>query len=390
MTTYVGLYYPFIHFKDDAWIKLAALYWDKMGRIVPNHYSTHDSDTVLALRSELGFIENFNPADASRSVGKRFYRLLANHEKALLKKYDVDNSDTWPDDLVTTTAAPAGSDPKFAYIYAEEKMWLDLRDALIMTRLAIPARNGDKRWIGLHPKLANVYMAALAEEMANDWGFHPVTDETINHVAVSGYSLERIAQALLGDVTLIRKKPRKYELESHVASIAIRSVIPVDIENIEVSKIILARKKYGTELSHFQDYIHTIAENLSNLQGIENEEALKFHLDMEYQKNLEPQLNDLKKALKSIGIGTIYSAMNLEVKDVGLTPILLALLNPVIALTGAIALSMLPVLKDGREARQETLMGSPVSYLLHLEQNLEPQTLNSWVRQRTQQFLYGS
>ena len=30
MKNYIGLYYPLIHFKDDAWIKLTALYWDKM------------------------------------------------------------------------------------------------------------------------------------------------------------------------------------------------------------------------------------------------------------------------------------------------------------------------------------------------------------------------
>ena len=31
----IGLYHPFIHFKDDDWLKLSALYWDRMARIVP-------------------------------------------------------------------------------------------------------------------------------------------------------------------------------------------------------------------------------------------------------------------------------------------------------------------------------------------------------------------
>jgi len=46
MTNYSGLYYPFIHFKDEAWLKLTALYWDQMVRIVPKKYELHDSDTV--------------------------------------------------------------------------------------------------------------------------------------------------------------------------------------------------------------------------------------------------------------------------------------------------------------------------------------------------------
>ena len=31
MTTEIGLYYPTIEFKNDAWVKLAVLYWDKYG-----------------------------------------------------------------------------------------------------------------------------------------------------------------------------------------------------------------------------------------------------------------------------------------------------------------------------------------------------------------------
>jgi len=32
-----ALYYPFIHFKDDSWLTLSALYWDRMARIVPKY-----------------------------------------------------------------------------------------------------------------------------------------------------------------------------------------------------------------------------------------------------------------------------------------------------------------------------------------------------------------
>ena len=33
--SYVGLYYPFIDFRDEGWLKLTALYWDSLRRIVP-------------------------------------------------------------------------------------------------------------------------------------------------------------------------------------------------------------------------------------------------------------------------------------------------------------------------------------------------------------------
>ena len=49
MVTYIGLYYPFIHFRDEGWLKLTALYWDGMRRIVPGGASVHDSDEVKRL-----------------------------------------------------------------------------------------------------------------------------------------------------------------------------------------------------------------------------------------------------------------------------------------------------------------------------------------------------
>jgi hypothetical protein len=29
MLAQTGLYYPYIHFRDDNWLKLAALYWEQ-------------------------------------------------------------------------------------------------------------------------------------------------------------------------------------------------------------------------------------------------------------------------------------------------------------------------------------------------------------------------
>jgi len=37
-----ALYYPFIHFKDERWLKLSALYWDVMGRIVSETYAREE------------------------------------------------------------------------------------------------------------------------------------------------------------------------------------------------------------------------------------------------------------------------------------------------------------------------------------------------------------
>ncbi len=386
MTTYIGLYYPFIHFKDDSWVKLAALYWDRMGRIVPKDYKTHDSDTVRQLIDELGFIDNFAPGEETMSVGKRFVAVLEQHRDKLRDRYGIAQRDNWPDDPITLTAAPPGSDPKLAYVFAE-KIWGDLGWTLEHLGLARYGQGDDPRWLGLHPRLADVYMAVLAAEMASSRGLHPVTDETINHVAVSGYSIERITQALLGDVVLAAEQPADNEIEIRLAALALQSVLPKDIANVPTKKIIELRKQHSDELTEFQNYIHGLADGLS---VVKDPSALKTHLDVEYEKNLKPKINNLKKSLQALDISTVLGAMNLEIKMSGaLAGIILAPLSPILAAAGAFALTVLPVIGEKRKAYEEKLRSSPVAYLLHLEEELQPATLTSWVSQRARKFLYG-
>jgi len=72
-----ALYYPFIHFKDDSWPKLSALYWDRMARIVPKSYRQRgdgehalerDSETTRRLADEADFIRNLSPSEVTYPV----------------------------------------------------------------------------------------------------------------------------------------------------------------------------------------------------------------------------------------------------------------------------------------------------------------------------------
>jgi hypothetical protein len=86
----LGLYYPFIQFRDDSWLKLAALYWDRIGRIVPPGYELQDSDTVLRLQGELGFVANLAPSYAAMDgVSREFLELLADRGPELSDLYGI-------------------------------------------------------------------------------------------------------------------------------------------------------------------------------------------------------------------------------------------------------------------------------------------------------------
>jgi hypothetical protein len=71
-----GLYYPYVHFREERWLKMAALYWPRLARIVPPGFTVHDSEIVRRLAEELDFTIDLNPGPAISSVAPAFRAAL--------------------------------------------------------------------------------------------------------------------------------------------------------------------------------------------------------------------------------------------------------------------------------------------------------------------------
>lgn len=449
MATNIGLYYPFIEFQNDAWVKVAALYWDKLGRVALPGYKIRDSDTVQRLQGELGFIENIPPSEKEvQEVSATFSTLLDQDNERFIKLYkkpvwtdsklpiptipsekdlhpskeDLEEyrksqrwisqqfpSQQWPtpeqlarmwSNTVIADALVAQEQVKNtrpAYIFSPGRMTRKLRDKLINAGLARPSKQ-DASLLGMHPKLAYIYLAALAERVAES-GFQPVTDGILEHLALNGYTLERIAQALFSREGKEALFPpalsfTEKEIVSQMATIAISSVMPKNIEHIPVEKIIEIRKKYSENLNVFRSYIGTFAKDLSEIKDFENRYRIAIHLNTEYQNNIKPQIDDLKSCLGSLGIDTVFGVMNVKV---ALPPLIatggtyfghLFDFAPWVVGSGALALSILPVIRDKGKAAKDKMRTSPVAYLLRVEENLKPITLTSWIALRTRRFFF--
>src|SRR2546427_7238725 len=144
MAPYQALYYPFIHFKTDAWVKMAALYWDKLGRIVPDEYETHDSDTVKDLGS---FVVNLPPFVANPAFDDAFLEFIADYGSKL-QAYRLSLKDTWQllpeEQRPPKPGGPSGNDARLGYIY-HQKMSPHVYDALNQSGLASTDARGE-RW----------------------------------------------------------------------------------------------------------------------------------------------------------------------------------------------------------------------------------------------------
>jgi hypothetical protein len=389
----MGLYYPFIHFKDDHWLKLVALYWPKLARIVPSDYPTEDQETVKRLAGELQFVIDVNPEPSVGGVGESFAKLLAEHSAGLQERYGISKRLDWPPDPVTKAYAPARAkeEPSLAYVYAAE-MHSDLLEALKQTGLVLPAAS-EPSWIGMHPRLADVYMSALTDHLAEanqDW-LCPVTDKTLDHVAVSGWDMPHLGQALLGKQMMSAPPVEGADLSKSLGMLAIEAVVPKDLDQVPIDRIINVRKNHGEEFDAFRTHIDELAAGLASVNNIQNPEVAQAILQQEYETKLGPELDHLRSVLSSSKLDTARAVLNVQTALPTLVASAAALagitIHPAIAFGGGAAFGILPMLGAYRQRTNELTSGSPVAYLLRVEKEMQPPTLIQQLTERGRRFL---
>ena len=414
----LGLYYPFIQFRDDSWLKLAALYWDRIGRIVPPGYELQDSETVRRLQGELGFVANLEPPlRAMDEVSREFVELIRARGPELHDLYGVQvqadavpvlYSQRYPEPWSNAGRggpvpdgpqwkAPLdpslvpGADPRLAYIFAEGKMTPGLTRALVGEELGVPVRGHGL--IGMHPQLAFVYMHALASQMAASV-MHLLTDDDYDHVA-AGCAPGRIAGSLL-DVPAGESPDADgdEDLGLEFATLAIQSVIPKDIGSLPVEKIIEIRRRHRDELTAFQAATREIIGALPEAVASASPDVAAQYLQAEYEKTLEPELRQLQSALSRSGIDSVLGSMSVKVATPELVTSGAALLgigalhvNPVLMGAGAIVLCLVPRIRRQRAEAAQLRANSRAAYLLRLEEELKPASLASGVAAKARRLI---
>lgn len=399
MSAQIGLYFPYFHFPNDAWVKVAALYWDKMYRIVPHGIATKRDTNVVTqfCKGQAPFIANIQPGEFYEDLNEiklEFLKLIENHTEELLKYYGIKNRNNWPDNSYTKKYAP-NANPKLAYIYSE-KIEDELKRLLLKRKLGtLRSDSGpDYQWIGMHPRLANVYMAALAERLAKRTQSNPVTPDNLNYFSVSGFTFERLSQVLLQHAKIAPGKLTEDEIESRLASIAFRAVMPKDIQNVPLEKIQELREKYPHDFGKFQDFIQKVVTEIPNVKEVEVASFVNDHLIAEYKKIVQPKVDELDDAMRSIAIETIPTIINIEAKVPGILTGagLLAsttIINPILGATAAVAIGLLKIMGDKRKAVQKEIKQSDVAFLWHVRDDLTPAKSLDWLNIQSRKALFG-
>lgn len=369
-----GLYYPFINFRDESWLKLTALYWDKMGRIVPHEYALRDSPLIREFKSA-GYVKDYAPGGSAQAeVSLAFLDLAQRFGERLSLHYGLHLSAEWPDELATARSASAHfGDPKLAYVFAP-KLGNSLIDELVQLNLAVRGGRREPHWIGMHPRIAAIYMTALAGEMAARVGARPVSDDAVSHRGVGDVRLVSMTEALLDDNDgALSGIDLEAEPRLVMADLAIETVVPAGLHNIPVQKILAFRDSYPHLRAAFQDEVVALTASLSSSQ-IGDREALEDHLRDEYKKRLAPKVDELRSRLRSNGIDTIAATFNVKTNPTGIGGgLLLEALHfprPAVA-AGAVGVALWASYREQRAKRQAIFKESPAaSYLYQIEKKL--------------------
>ncbi|MET9152615.1 DUF6236 family protein [Streptomyces griseoflavus] len=391
-----GLYYPYVHFRDAAWIKAAALYLPEMARVVPEGFRVSDPEHVRVLRDELGFVQDIDPADAVEAASRHLLRVVEERGEEMRNRFGV----TVQQDVVDAEPSPPGARMRvgtgahharspwgrpLAGLYPGE-MSPELRRALFEAGLAARReRNSFTHgapgvWLGMDPALAWVYKCALTAELAARTAFLPVTDQEAAHTAVDPWDTERMAAVLLGGAPA---PAGTGDLAGRIGVLSVRCVLPAGLGGVPAEKIVALRKTYEPEFLAYTDAVaRTAADLREELAGIRSPQALDTYVRQAVHREFDVELVKLRKAMNGVGLQTITTSVSTTFD----TPTSAALLSGLIGTVGGtmagsaagivagVGATAVGILGGARGRRDAALAASPVSFLLRVENGLNPDT----------------
>ena len=337
--------------------------------MVPDSIVPGDSDEVRELIDD-GFIESRHPGMGAYRIYEPFRDLVARHGDELGRKFSA-RIVAWD---------------TLDHVHMEK-----MEERLIEDLVACGLAQINGPWLGMQPQLASVYMTALAEAMAPMIGARPVAETPTNHIAVSGLTIERLADSLLHLPQRRDRLKDKNEIEVAMASLAMSYIIPDKPETIPAKAINKFRKEFVEERAQFQLETMKLVEGLEYLKEARDLRDIEKHLRNAYEKGPGQRLSRLKKGMARAGWDTIdgATAASFAIPQ-GLANALHAMglnLTGAIASAAGIAFTGWTLWRKYEKTRIDLLKPTSEAFLYRLERSLAPRALADSLSADSQKFL---
>lgn len=354
-----ALYYPHINLNNKNWIKHALLFWDKISRIVPRSVEPDDSEDIIRIKNESDFIEDYHPDkwDTSNVFNNYCY---------LIRDYIESNSfhnhrffererrfrDMHPESLERRKFLSGLVRSNGTYIHIEKTDPL-IRDYLFSLGLAIPGENEYSDWIKIDNEIGLLYMTYFAKTISNKNSLPIVTDIEQSFCASIQYEPK-----IFSDYNV--------EFEYRLGNLMIETVVPKNINNVSIEKILNIRNKYDLERTAYFVEISNLAKSIST---IDNDGALKDALNQK-SRLIKRNVDNLRQLYDRNGIETINKFLSISVPSVliSTSQYISETLKPIL-IAGGVLFGIISAANEVKKSKHE-LQENPLSYLLNLKSEL--------------------
>ena len=333
-----ALYYPYIQFRNDQWVKAAALYYDGLDRILPPSVTPDDSHLVKVLNDEENFTRNLDPQPTAEKIAMDFFDYAANELKDpvlrsnMLEKFGIHYK----------------QEKKFAIHL--QKMGRYLHRELPTLGLSFTQDPSHPFLYHLDGATAAIYMTYLANHMAGERHLPLVTDDPDFQLLIRG--MQSVPHEAWED-----KGPL-------LASMVIETVVPRNLDEISASQIIQFRRQFKDERTMFYDEIGAL---VSEMELMDHPLAIQDCLARKHEAVLRATKN-LERSYSALKIATATALLCLSV------PAFVSGLGPGIAAGAIMALAA------GRAGTASldyyrSRKSNPYSYVLALKTQLDKENL---------------
>jgi hypothetical protein len=149
---------------------------------------------------------------------------------------------------------------------------------------------------------------------------------------------------------------------------------PERLAYLPIPKIIAFRQRYSAELAAFRQHVADLAPHLRTVTQVENVQVAHAYLRAIYDGTTKPQLDELRRALRGLGVESVAGTLGLKI-DLGAAAGTLlgaaAAAGGQLAVAGAaVGVSVLPYVAHRVNQARQLRRESPVAYLLAADRKL--------------------
>ncbi|SDJ40480.1 hypothetical protein SAMN05444157_3209 [Frankineae bacterium MT45] len=382
-----GLYYPYVHLRDESWLKLALLYWPKMARLVTPGYPVADPEGLRAAAGELGWLVDVEPGASMARVAPTFEQLLdiirlTGHR--LGAEYhpleppvdwflpprwgEVSDVRTWRSGLSASGSVGLMPAAEFAPVLLERLLECGAA-ARYDTHPEIPGG-----WVVVQRDLAWAYKCLLSEDVASHNALSLVTDQSEACAATSGLTAEDL---VLGGIAQDRMNFGAGQAEQSFEPavfglLSLRMALPADLDRVPIAEVIAIRKRHGEQFLAWRQAVDVLADTVaSTVATMESPELMTRYLTDQAHEYTETTLRDARRDLRDIGMDVAEGVMNLKVQTPSLLAGVSVFEHSVVGAAAGAALGLAEVYR-GMRKKQQARDNSNHSYLWSVRADTNP------------------